>query len=215
MLHQPRPPETSNKPNCYRSIINIPGLTPTISNDHNTEQLYKSSKDPIPHLQKSNVIYKIDCLDCQQCYIGMTTNQLKTRMYGHQTLLNTLQKCIENGHQHTDPQIQQLREKTALMDHCITLQHTFDVNKPVIIDSSFKAQSLPVLEMCHIKTTPHTVNRRTDTIGLSAAYSHLLETVCRPKTKTQNRQQDRENPYTHTTQEQNVQHTNIQTAPQW
>lgn len=201
MLHQPRPPDTAAKPNTYRSVVHIPGLTPSIkqilrqniptvgiacSNTNTVQQLYKTAKDPIPHMQKSNVVYKIVCRDCPGCYIGMTKNQLRTRMYGHQTLMNSLERQLSAGSTYSDPEIQQLSQKTALMEHCITQQHRFDVDNPRIVDCCFKTQALSVLEMCHIFTTPLTVNRRTDTDGMSATYSHLLTTIGNLRRKNEN-----------------------------
>ena len=40
-------------------------------------------KSPIPTLNKSNVIYQINCLRCQEFYIGLTTRRLCKRIYEH------------------------------------------------------------------------------------------------------------------------------------
>ena len=40
-------------------------------------------KSPIPTLNKSNVIYQINCLGCQEFYIGLTTRRLCKRIYEH------------------------------------------------------------------------------------------------------------------------------------
>ena len=40
-------------------------------------------KSPIPTLNKSNVIYQINCLECQEFYIGLTTRRLCKRIYEH------------------------------------------------------------------------------------------------------------------------------------
>lgn len=98
-------------------------------------------------------------------------------MYGHQSYINTLEKKLAQGYQYTDVEVQQLREKTAMIEHCIQHQHRFNLKQPRIIDHSYKTSALPVLEMCHITTTPNTVNRRTDIDGLSCAYANLLSTV--------------------------------------
>lgn len=78
---------------------------------------------------------------------------------------------------HSDPEIQLLSQKTAMMEHCVQQQHRFDVGNPTIVDCCFKTQALPVLEMCHILTTPQAVNRRTDTADMSATYSFLIASV--------------------------------------
>ncbi|XP_062716162.1 uncharacterized protein LOC134291848 [Aedes albopictus] len=192
LLHQPRRSEDTDKPAVYRSIPYIHGLTPAIkkiisnsglvmgishSNKNTVGNLYRSAKDPIPALNKNNAIYRIDCRDCPSTYIGMTTNKLRTRMYGHQTHVNTLEARLAEGYHYTDPEIQQLQEKSALMDHCINHQHRFNIQQPTIVDITYKSQALQVLEMCHIATTSNTVNHRTDTDNLSCAYANLLSTI--------------------------------------
>ena len=44
-------------------------------------------KDPIPHLNKSCIIYKFNCF-CDKSYIGQTSRHLKTRLNEH------IPKCI-------------------------------------------------------------------------------------------------------------------------
>lgn len=195
MLHQPiqsTPTRTEDPLAVYRSIPLIPGLSTTLKriithniphtmvatkSRHTIKQLHSSVKDPVPHLQKHNVIYQIQCQNCEQCYIGMTTNNLRRRMYGHQSYINALDKKLLEGYQYSDVEVQQLREKTALIEHCILHQHRFNLKQPHIIDHSYKTSALPVLEMCHITTTSNTVNRRTDTDGLSCAYANCLSMV--------------------------------------
>ncbi|XP_062716693.1 uncharacterized protein LOC134292045 [Aedes albopictus] len=218
LLRQPRRIENTDRPTVYRSIPYIDGLTPSIkkiitnsglqlgishSNRNTVGNLYKSAKDPIPVLNKNNVIYRIDCRDCPSAYIGMTTNKLRTRMYGHQTHINTLENKLAEGYQYTDPEIQLLQEKSALMSHCINHQHRFNIQQPSLVDSTYKRQALQVLEMCHIATTSNTVNHRTDTDNLSCAYANLLSTI-----KTQRGARNASS-----TTNQNRQNTRILTTP--
>ena len=37
----------------------------------------------VPKLSQSNLVYKIDCKDCEQFYIGMTTRRLEQRLSEH------------------------------------------------------------------------------------------------------------------------------------
>lgn len=192
LLHQPRITNPSVEPISYKSIPYINGLSPTIkrilqngntamgisfSNKNTVGSLYNTAKDPVPYHHKSNVVYQIACRDCHCKYIGMTSNKLRCRMYGHQSHVNTLDNLLSNGHQYEDSDVQQLRGKTAMIDHCIQYKHRFDLNTPTILDSTYKPQALPVLEMCHIATTSNTVNRRMDTDNLSCAYANLLDSI--------------------------------------
>ena len=42
-------------------------------------------KSQISLLNKSNVVYKLDCEDCEEFYIGQTTRRLKKRIQEHKT----------------------------------------------------------------------------------------------------------------------------------
>lgn len=80
--------EEQENPKTYCSLTNIPGLTPTITktlqrelpNIHIASKQHKNIgsllplvKDRTPVDERSNVVYKIDCAQCNACYIDMTT----------------------------------------------------------------------------------------------------------------------------------------------
>lgn len=77
----------------YASYPNINGLTSKLKNIFRNDNvkiavrnlktvgsLYTRLKDPIPTLQKSNVVYAIDCQDCDKKYIGQTSQWWKNRL---------------------------------------------------------------------------------------------------------------------------------------
>lgn len=70
-----------------------------------------------------------------------------------------------------------LKEKTALIEHCIDHDHRFDMDRVTVLDSSNHINTLTFLEMCHITNTPHTVNHRTDISGLNSTYAAILQTI--------------------------------------
>ena len=43
-------------------------------------------KSQISLLNKSNVVYKLNCEDCEEFYIGQTTRRLKKRIQEHKTM---------------------------------------------------------------------------------------------------------------------------------
>ncbi|XP_062699211.1 integrator complex subunit 6 homolog [Aedes albopictus] len=181
----------------YRSVPNIPILSRTLAEilkkDYPlvkiaaktvtcTKHLLKNVKDPIPPLEQHNIIYSIPCSDCDNVYIGMTTNHLKKRLAGHKSNIN---KTIHM--QNTSPQNCNIQITTALVKHIVENQHTFNLANTTIIDRTYKSTALPILEMCHITNTPNTVNFRTDVDGLNTAYAGILHTI-----KNQNSRRDRE-----------------------
>ncbi|XP_062533254.1 uncharacterized protein LOC134202222 [Armigeres subalbatus] len=128
----------------YRSIAYIPHLSNRVDkeikrnyknirlatyNCRTVGGLFTNVKDPIPEEQQTDVIYSIPCNDCPACYIGMTKNRLKTRISGHRTHYNTLDKLQKNEVNTSDPRIMQLKEKTALLEHSITENHRFNMEK--------------------------------------------------------------------------------------
>lgn len=55
--------------------------------------LIKDDKDFLHNTQKSNVVYQIDCMDCDMKYIGQTKRCVKTRMMEHITTLRSMRVC--------------------------------------------------------------------------------------------------------------------------
>lgn len=176
----------------YRSLAYIPGLSNNIDKllkkdytnvrlaSYNTKTvrcIYSRIKDPVPKGHRTNVIYNIPCKNCDACYIGMTTNRLNTRLSGHRTHYNTLDRLIAANTDVGDPQMILLGQKTALLEHSIQQNHRFDLEKTDIIDQHNKQHKLPLLEMCHIVNNPNSINRRTDTEGLSAIYAGILHSL--------------------------------------
>ncbi|XP_058821140.1 uncharacterized protein LOC131683307 [Topomyia yanbarensis] len=190
-----------NLKHTYRSLPNIPSLThkiaktlkrdyPDVSlafrNIKTVANLFSKVKDSIPQDNLSNVIYSIPCQNCPSSYVGMTSNMLKTRIAAHRSNIKKLNLLREAGHTSEDIQIVELKQKTALLEHSITHHHNFDVNKVKILDQHNRTTALPILEMCHIINQQKTVNKRTDTDGLSCIYAGILQTLHNRNYKTDN-----------------------------
>lgn len=194
-LIQNNPPSPNKQlmpSSCYISIPYIEGLSSRISkilkrdysnikisytNKNNVGTLLPPIKDTIPPILQYNVIYRINCRDCESTYIGMTTNHLKTRLSGHQSTVNQLEKLLREGYSTADHPISTLREKTALISHCIDEDHRFDLTNTKIVDHSYKRSTLPILEMCHIFNNPTAVNKRTDVDHLNHTYTGILTSL--------------------------------------
>ncbi|XP_055527061.1 uncharacterized protein LOC129719691 [Wyeomyia smithii] len=147
------------------------------SRQHNTvSQLHTVVKDLKTKEEHSHIIYKIPCSDCNSCYIGMTQNRLNMRLAGHKSNVNKLQQIL-SASTNTKRELDELKEKTALINHCIQHKHSFDFSRTTIIDHSNRTHILPFLEMCHIHNTPNTVNKRVDLDGLNTAYAAVLSSL--------------------------------------
>ncbi|XP_062705479.1 uncharacterized protein LOC134287552 [Aedes albopictus] len=181
-----------NLEHTYLSIANIPHLSNMIDrvirreytnvrlamyNVRKVNNMFSKVKDPVALENQSNVVYHIPCSNCEASYVGITTNRLRTRMSGHKTHYNTLDRLLEQDHTATSHEITSLGERTALMYHSIAENHRFDLKRVKIIDRANNTQTLQFLEMCHIKNNVHAVNKRTDTEGLHAIYAGILHEI--------------------------------------
>ena len=185
----------------YRSLPHIPILTSALISIFKTDfpntkiarkpiktnsRILKNIRDPVHPLQKSKVVYSIPCNNCQMSYIGMTKNKLQTRLYGHTHDLNKLKSVVDCGITNIDEQKDKLKDRTALIEHCIEEGHWFGLDKVKIIDNTFKSTALPILEMCHIASKTNTVNHRTDVEGLGTTYTGILHSISTHITRRNN-----------------------------
>lgn len=125
--------------------------------------LFTQLKDKIPKLEKSNVIYKINCLGCSGCYIGQTKQKLKNRINNHKNdcKISNIEK--EN--------------KTALATHCFSTGHCFDFSSVEILDQEVNLSKRLFLEMFYIKKYKNSINLKTDTNNLNGIYNNLITTI--------------------------------------
>ncbi|XP_058840547.1 uncharacterized protein LOC131696034, partial [Topomyia yanbarensis] len=187
--HSPTDPPNEQ---IYRSLPHVPTLSTSIAKMlkpdypnvkiatkpiNTVSKLLPNTKDSVDPLLQSNIIYSLSCDNCTMSYLGMTRNQLRTRLYGHKSNINQYHKLIADGTTNSNEQLISLGEKTALIEHMIQHNHTFDLTKAKIIDRTYRPTALPILEMCHITNTLNTVNHRTDVDGLNTTYAGILHTL--------------------------------------
>lgn len=101
-------------------------------------------------------------------------------MSGHRSdiaKLDTLSDAAGQQDQVAVYELERLKEKTALITHCMEHQHRFNLEEVKIIDQHRRVNALPILEVCHIISTEKTVNKRSDTDKLSAIYAGVLHTL--------------------------------------
>lgn len=196
-------PTTTESNKIYKSIPYIEGLSQQIAkyirrsdeysnvnvvhyNNYTVAPMYRAMKGRTDTYQKNNVIYSISCQQCDAKYVGMTTNKLQTRIYGHKSDVNLLDKTmkIENTSDRLN-KLGNLKERTAMMNHCIITGHRFDLQNANILDSSLRTSRLPILEICHIMSTQN-INKRTDVEGLNTCYTGIMHTLKRLSHKNRN-----------------------------
>lgn len=125
--------------------------------------LFTQLKDVIPKKYQSNLIYHIDCKDCNACYVGQTKQFLMNRVNQHKY---DCKKLDSNK-----------LDNTALMNHVIDYNHSFnfDLDAVKILDKESHFFKKNLSEMIFIKKNTNCVNLRTDTNNLNKIYSFLIE----------------------------------------
>ncbi|XP_067613260.1 uncharacterized protein [Eurosta solidaginis] len=114
-------------------------------NKNNVGKMYNKIKDKIPTNKEKNVVYKIDCIDCQRrkSYIGTTSQHLYKRLNQHR-------KTVEKKE----------TEKSALALHAITFGHRFDFEGTKVLAREKSWGKRILLEEIFIKADKNCVNKR-------------------------------------------------------
>ncbi|XP_018393372.1 PREDICTED: uncharacterized protein LOC108772348 [Cyphomyrmex costatus] len=120
----------------------------------------KVHKDPLDYMSKTNVVYKINCNDCDASYVGQTGRKLKTRIAEHRNHIrwNTSSKSV-------------------ITDHRLEQGHEFDWNNVQILDEEPCYGKRIVAEMLNIKKQQNSLNLQTDTLDLHEAYIPIINKI--------------------------------------
>ena len=140
-------------------------ITPVYTINKPLKSLYVNTLFNHPH-EKSNVIYKIDCLSCKKqnidkIYIGETSQPLKTRI--KQPIYTTNRQILTS----------------ALVIHAVSEGHQFDFENTSILGIERNTKKRKTKEALHIlRNIDRTVNFKTDTElkTLSGHYSYIIST---------------------------------------
>lgn len=124
---------------------------------HNTmyQKLFSKTKDKIPPLLNSGVVYKIPCSSCPLVYVGETSQLLKKRISQHKN-------DVKEGN-----------GVTALAQHTFDTTHVFDFNRADIVARENNNKKRQIFEVINIIRN-NTVNFKTDTNGFSCVYKTIL-----------------------------------------
>jgi len=120
-------------------------------------RLIKVHKDIDKPLYKNNVVYKIQCRDCEATYVGQTKRQLKTRLKEHKNNI----KLDQSKH-------------SVISEHITKYNHSFDWENTKIIDYESRYYKIIISEMIHIKEQKVSLNLNSDTELLDDSYFDIL-----------------------------------------
>ncbi|XP_011883882.1 PREDICTED: uncharacterized protein LOC105571024 [Vollenhovia emeryi] len=77
-------PYIQNISNNIKNILNDRGFYTIFTIPKKLNCIIKTGKDPLDKLNQKELIYKIECKDCDACYVGQTKRHLKTRIKEHE-----------------------------------------------------------------------------------------------------------------------------------
>jgi len=105
----------------------------------------KEHKDNFPTSSQMNVVYKLNCRNCNASYVGQTSRLLKTRIAEHKNHINR----NTTGH-------------SVITDHRISSSHEFDWENVEILDRERYLTKRLISEMLHIKRQKNSLNLHTE-----------------------------------------------------
>lgn len=122
--------------------------------------LIKRGKDVLQNNDKTNVVYKLNCQNCNMSYVGQTKRHLRTRVREH---CNNI-KLHETNH-------------SVLSKHRLEFRHEFDWSKPNILHSEKYVRKREIAEMFYIKKFNNVINLQKDTDSLNNIYDKIIKVV--------------------------------------
>ena len=117
----------------------------------------RAQKDILPQESRSNVVYRINCNDCEASYVGQTGRLLKTRINEHRNHIN-----------------RNTTQTSVITEHRISLSHDFDWNGVEILDEETILNNRLISEIIFIGRQKQSLNLQTDTDLLDPLYMTLF-----------------------------------------
>ncbi|XP_071949894.1 uncharacterized protein [Antedon mediterranea] len=181
---------TKEKSRCNIGIQYTKGLSERIKrvfNQHQIDTFFIPSNKirqnlvhPKDHIEKDQVcgcIYKLQCLNCPQAYIGETGRALKTRIKEHRTDTENNTGGILTRAQRSSTS--SIIHKSAITDHALQYNHLIDWNA-AILEKECNTQKRQIKESINIRKHGIIINRDEGAHELSHIYDQLLEKGARP-----------------------------------
>lgn len=150
-------------PNFSEKFINITRHTDvriSYQSLNKLNKIIKTHKDPLPDSSQSNVVYKINCCDCDASYVGQTGRQLNTRIKEHKNHI------LRNN-----------PNRSVITEHRLNYGHDFDWQNVKILDHESFYHKRLVSEMLYIKRQKNSLNLQTDTENLHHSYCTAVDNL--------------------------------------
>jgi len=120
-------------------------------------RIIKAHKDVLSLSCNKNVVYKLECKNCDSTYVGQTKRKLNTRIKEHK---NDINKKTGNH--------------SVISEHRLQKNHDFNWDNPKILDREKIYYRRLISEMINIKTQNNGLNLQSDTELLDQTYVEIL-----------------------------------------
>jgi len=117
----------------------------------------KVHKDILSTLSRPNVVYKINCSNCDASYVGQTKRILNARISEHRNYIR-----------------RKSTQSSVITDHRLQSNHEFDWDDVEVLDEKKNYKKRLISEMIHIKKQPNGLNFQNDTDLLDSIYNNLI-----------------------------------------
>lgn len=119
--------------------------------------IIKAHKDITPGCDNMNIVYKINCNNCDASYVGQTKRHMKTRIKEHQK--NFFKVAAD---------------QSVITKHRLEYNHEFNWEDVETLDKEPFYTKRLISEMIYIKRQKNSINLHTDTENLSDIYMNLI-----------------------------------------
>ncbi|EZA62075.1 hypothetical protein X777_06969, partial [Ooceraea biroi] len=117
-------------------------------------------KDVLMKSINMGVVYKINCVNCDACYIGQTKRQLGKRINEHKVDIRKHEGC-----------------RSVVSEHRLVNDHDFDWQNTFILHHESHRRKREVAEMYYIKSHTDTINIQRDTESFPVVYESVLNRI--------------------------------------
>ena len=145
--------------NIKRSLKNA-NLNVVYSLPKKLNTLIKRGKDKLSNDVRTNLVYKIDCNDCDATYIGQTKRHLCTRVKEH---FNNIKLHVSNH--------------SVISKHKCEFDHEFNWTAPAILHNEKHIKKREIAEMFFIKKHGNAINLQKDTENFTNIYDKILKVI--------------------------------------
>jgi len=147
----------------FLPIVKKYGYDVAYSVPNTLNKIIRRGKDRIDPMSQNDVVYKINCLNCDNSYVGQTKRQLSTRLKEHMSDIKKKNDTL-----------------SVISNHRLEYNHDMNWGEATILDKESSYVKRIVSEMVHIKKQHNGLNKQSDTDLLSDAYLPIIEILSPP-----------------------------------